>query len=241
MNSLLQSLIKNTNNLINITSSTLDRITSNKYSENIENEYVKFIGGQDKLNTLIDKFDGINFGDGTTYYQHFTSRTTILSGTGLGNTSVQAIYTTDTNDSKIINLLNQSFDENFEPKYIRGITVARKNIPTCRIVTFPTIETKGNYWIIYVSDDKSSILVCSPIFPILPFVINNSLICYILSKRNHKEFWSDDNKNLRKELLEQADKFGFNNFINKPVPTGYSRNFNNTSDTIEGTEVTSLF
>jgi hypothetical protein len=207
-----------------------DTFTSGTYSKNISNEivehYKKFIGSEEVLDTLLKRFSEVKFGEGI-LYQYLTSRTTTLSGTGLGSSSVRATYRqVDETNKNRFSVLNQSFDENLKPIFINGFTDARDSkIPTCRTVSFTKIGITGDYWIAHVSKDLSSMIVVSPlIIPGTSQMITPTFSCYILSKLSKEEFWP--NKPLIGELLEATTKFGFTNFLNKPLPTSDTGNPN---------------
>ena len=203
--------------------SVLDSLTSGTYSKNVSDgiveHYKKIVGSDEDLNILLSRFSEVKFGEDI-LFQHLTSRTTTISGTGLGSSSVRATYrkVDETNENKF-SVLNQSFDENLKPIFIKGFTEPRDTkIPTCRTVTFTKIGVEGDYWIVYVSKDISSIIVIAPlILPGTSIMIKPEFICYVLSKKPKEEFWP--NNSLVSELLEVAKKLGFTNFFNKPLPT----------------------
>jgi len=205
------------------TVSILDGLTCGKYSKTVSDgiieHYKKIVGSEKELDVLVKRFSKVKFGEDI-LYQYLTSRTTILSGTGLGVSSVRATYrpVCETNKNRF-SVLNQSFDENLKPIFIKGfIDVRDSKIPTCKTVTFTNIGVTADYWIVYVSRDLSSMIVMSPlIVPGTSIMIKPEFSCYVVSKLVKEKFWCNDS--LVSELLEASKKLGFINFFNKPLPT----------------------
>jgi len=205
--------------VINGIVSGLDTVTNGEYSKLIKNNtieaYKKYIGAD--LDKLILDFKKVKFGEGI-WYQPLTSRTTLVSGSGLGSSSVRATYRLITEKLDTFSVLNQSIDERLRPIFIRGESASLDStISTCRTVYFPNIGVTGDYWISYVSKDYSTIIVVSPI---VFFGTSIPVFCYVLTKSEPQDFWK--NKNLVKEIQTASEKLGLTNFLNRPLPSALS-------------------
>lgn len=209
--------------------SVLDTVTNGEYSKlvntNIVNEYKKYIGSD--LDKLIQDFSKTKFGEGV-WNQVLTSRTTLVSGSGLGSSSVRATYRLINGKQDTFSVLNQSINENLQSIFIKGESGSRDiDIPTCRTVVFSSIGATGDYWISYISQDRSTIIVVSPI--ILPG-ISIPTFCYVLTKLEPLAFWK--NTSLVEEIQTASKKLGLTNFFNKPLPSALSLE-PNLEDSIE--------
>ena len=210
-------------NLMNGIVSLLDAVTNCEYSKFLEKNtieaYKKYIGSDSDLEELIQHFKNVKFGE-EVWKQVLTSRTTLVSGSGLGSSSVRATYILIDGKPDTFTVLNQSINESLESIFIRGESASRDiTIPTCRTVYFPSIGVTGDYWISYVSRDSSTIIVVSPLI-ILGTSIAIPSFCYVLTKLEPQEFWK--NKNLVEEIKTASRKLGLTNFLNKPLPTALS-------------------
>jgi lipocalin len=190
-----------------------------KQDETVVNYYKKFVGESQLtylLNTFkIDKFVG-------RWEQVFTSRSTGLFGTGIDNSSVNAIYSLK-NDGTI-GVLNSSYNEKLEKKFIEGSSRSRDSlIPTCRTVSFDSasdIQFEGDYWILDISPTFQTIIVVAPIItPGIPIEISDNFGVYVLTK-NRDKFWK--NKQEIDRVFTVLNKYGFNQFWNEPIVSGVS-------------------
>lgn len=206
-------------NFVNGIICALDTVTNGEYSKLMKNNtiesYEKYIGPD--LEKLITDFNKVGFGE-EVWNQVLTSRSTLVSGSGLGSSSVRATYRSISGKGDTYSVLNQSIDESLEPIFIKGESASLDvKIPTCRTVYFSNIDVTGDYWIAYVSRDSSTIIVVSPI---RIFGITIPIFCYVLTKSAHSEFWG--NKQLVKEIQIASEKLGLTNFLTKPLPSAYT-------------------
>lgn len=184
--------------------------------------YTNFVGAIEVLdlvfrfNLNINKFYG-------KWEQVLTSLSTNLLGSGIFYSSVQANYSPLKDGN--IKVINKAYDGNFELTSIEGISRARNTlVPTCRTVKFPNQPIEGNYWIIYASNDFTTIIVSAPIIvPVIGFDISDNFGLYVLTKDREKYWNSDEPQNVFKILK----KYGFDKFFNKPVNSGKSFTINN--------------
>jgi len=193
-------------------------IPSKKQDEIVLNYYKKFIGERQLAYLLnkfkIDKFIG-------KWEQVFTSRSTILLGTGIDYSSVNATYSL--NSDATIHVLNSAYDEKLEKKVIKGSSRARNNsVPTCRTVKFDSasIPFEGDYWILDISETFQTIIVVAPIItPYIPIEITDNFGMYVLTK-NRDAFWK--NKHEVDNVFKVLNKYGFTKFWNEPIVSGTS-------------------
>jgi lipocalin len=177
--------------------------------------YKKFTGNmfeylQNKFNvkSFIGKWD-----------QVFTSRTTGLFGTGITLTNVTADYGLNANGN--ISVYNSAYNQELTFINIRGESKARDpKIPCCRTVYFNDNRSipEGDYWITYINDDFSVIVVTGPLI-VAGLNISDNFAFYVLTKDRNK-FWS--NKTEVDKVLDYLKSKGFTNFFNKPVVSGTS-------------------
>jgi lipocalin len=193
-------------------------ISKEKQDETVVNYYKKFIG-ESQLTYLLDTFKIAKFVG--RWEQVFTSRSTGLFGTGIDNSSVNAIYSLNNNGT--IGVLNSSYNETLEKKFIEGTSRARDNsVPTCRTVSFDSesILFEGDYWIIDISPTFQTIIVGAPVItPLIPIEIIDNFGVYVLTK-NRDEFWK--NKEEIDRVFTVLNKYGFNQFWNEPIVSGES-------------------
>ena len=194
-------------------------IPKEKTDVKVVNYYKQFVGETQLTYLLkifkIDQFVG-------RWEQVFTSRSTEFLGTGLDNSSVSATYSL--NNDGTIGVLNSSYNEKLEKKFIEGTSRARNNaIPTCRTVSFGSesaINFEGDYWILDISPTFHTIIVVAPIItPYIPIKITDNFGVYVLTK-NRDEFWK--NKNEVDRVFTVLNKYGFNQFWSEPIVSGIS-------------------
>lgn len=180
----------------------------------IVKQYKNYIIDYPKLNNRFKKLKITN-----KWEQVLTSRSTGLYGTGVTYSSVSADYKLNLNGS--ISLTNMAYDTNFKPVFVNGISKARDpNVPTCRTVEFNNRSgAKGNYWIVYISDDLSTFIVGAPLIIFNKLIIPNTGL-YVLTL-NRDKFWK--NNNLQQEIFAILKKYGYTNFFNKPIFSGFSK------------------
>jgi hypothetical protein len=163
---------------------------------------------QDKFN--IDSFIG-------KWEQVFTSRTTGLLGTGTTLTNVSAVY--ELIDNGNVSVFNSAYDEDLKYVSIQGESGARDpQIPCCRTVSFKsnTAIPEGNYWITYINDDFSVIVVTAPLI-VLGLNIVDNFAFYVLTK-DRDAFWA--NKIEVDKVLAYLKEKEFTNYFNKPIVSG---------------------
>lgn len=194
-------------------------ISKEKQDETVVNYYKQFVG-EPQLTYLLDTFKISKFVG--RWEQVFTSRSTGLFGTGIDNSSVNAIYSL--NNDGTIGVLNSSYNEKLEKKFIEGTSRARDNsVPTCRTVSFDSasaIPFEGDYWIIDISPTFQTIIVGAPVItPYIPIEIIDNFGVYVLTK-NRDEFWKNQEEVDR--VFTVLNKYGFNKFWNEPIVSGVS-------------------
>jgi lipocalin len=192
-----------------------------KLEDQIIVQYYKNFVGQKEVESLVKRFNINEFC--TKWDQVLTSRTTGLFGTGITYSSVNAIYSL--NSDGTVKVRNTAYDTNFQPTGIEGNSRARDpNIPTCRTVSFPSLTSQfeGDYWIIYISPSFETIIVGAPlILPVIPIELSGNFGVYVLSK-NRDSFWkSNEETTLAFNALK---KYGFTKFWNEPIFSGKSFN-----------------
>ena len=224
---------------LNSVTVTLDKLTNHYYSNFIDSDIIsqhkKYIG-EPQFNVLNERFNSESFSFEGTWNQVLTSRSTIISGTGLSSSTVSAIYKKIEGTNKY-SVLNTSNNDNLKGIFIRGNSPARdESVPTCRTVIFDSIQVEGNYWICYISEDLETILVVSPIIiPLTSICVIPSFICYVLTKKSHDQFWSDNK--FVEEILTETTRLGLNDFYNRPLPTAETLSI----DLLKASETTGPF
>lgn len=180
--------------------------------------YKQFTG--EEFQSLQNRFNLNSFLG--TWQQVFTSRSTAFLGTGTALTNVQATYTLKENG--LVNVFNSALSTDLTCDTITGESGALNNqIPCCRYVKFDNrVEAKGDYWLTYINDDFSVIVVVAPII-VLGFQLSNNFGFYALTK-DRDSFWN--NQTEINKLLAYLKSKGFDKFWNEPVPSGTSINKN---------------
>lgn len=214
----MQSIIECNDNIMTL----LSKIYSNCLNKQIIESYKKFVG-EEKLQIVNNRFKSSNFVFANKdWNQVMTTRSTTISGTGLGVASVKALYEPILGKNSEFTVNNFGLNENFKPIRIKGITSPRcKDIPTCRTVTFDSINITGDYWILYISNDLKTIVVGFPLFiPGTSILITSNFGCYVITQKTREEFWNK--KENVDEILNVTNNLGFTNFFNKPLPSAKS-------------------
>lgn len=182
------------------------------------------------LPTLVRRFGELDINH--QWQQVLTSRTTGIMGTGISFSSVSADYRLKSDGS--ISLINRAYNGDFQPVYITGVCkCADATVPTCRTVKFDNLFFEGDYWIAYISADKSTFIVSAPLV-ILGKVLVPNFGLYVLT-RDRDAYWNDDK--LRAEIDQVLVDYEFTNYFNKPVFSGESK----TVVTEDAKESTSRF
>ena len=150
--------------------------------------------------------------------QVVTSRSTGVLGTGISLTNVSAIY--GLTEEGNVSVFNSAYDQELKFRSIFGESRARsENIPCCRTVAFDRIPVnEGNYWITYINDDFSVIVVTAPVILLGVNIVSNFGF-YALTK-DRDSFWS--NKEEVNKLYSYLEKKGFTTYINEPIVSGTS-------------------
>jgi hypothetical protein len=139
-------------------------------------------------------------------------------GTGIAFSSVSADYRLQTDGS--IRLVNRAYNNDFKPVFISGVCkFVDKTIPTCRTVKFDNLIFEGEYWIAYISDDKSTFIVSAPLV-LLGKVVAPNFGLYVLT-RDRDKYWTNDE--LQAEINAVLTDYGFTSYWNKPVFSGVSK------------------
>lgn len=184
--------------------------------------------GESRISILLDRFNRADFssiggGFARTWQQVMTSRSTGLLGTGIALSSVSATYG-DIADGTV-SVVNSGFDSNLNPIRIDGKSRTRDGNPLCRTVAFDTVPVEGDYWITYISEDLSTVIVTAPIIvetTIFSFTVTPNFGLYVLTK-NREDFWND--RDLVKEVMDVSRQYGFVGYHNKPIVSGKSFTF----------------
>ena len=204
---------------------------NNQFVNNeIIHKYIDYIG-KDKFQTLQNRFKSDKFIFENRWIQVITTRSTLVTGTGLGTSSVYAEYKKIDNDKNIFSVKNFGLNESFKPIRIEGKTFPRSlDVKTCRIVNFDTNNTEGNYWIVYISSDLKTIIVAFPFFiPNTSILITPNFACSIITQKTYDDFWAD--KQGVKEILDECHALGFKNFFNKPLASANTFDIDQSSAT----------
>ena len=183
----------------------------------IVKQYKEYVGDIDEL---LNRFTALSkkFIKNKKWHQVLTSRTTGIMGTGISFSSVNAEYALDKNG--YISLTNRAYNGDFKPIFIKGVCEYRnKDVPTCRFVKFDNISIKGDYWIIYISKDKTTFVVSAPLIVFGKVLLPNFGL-YVLTE-NRDEYWKNSKK--QEEISNVLNEYGFNKNYNKPVFSGESR------------------
>jgi hypothetical protein len=175
-------------------------------------QYVSYIKC---LPTLLKRFDELDITH--TWQQVMTSLSTGIMGTGIAFSSVSADYTLNTDGT--ISLINRAYNGDFKPVFISGVCkCADKTVPTCRTVKFDDLFFEGDYWIAYISADKSTFIVSAPLVLLGKVVIPNFGL-YVLT-RDRDAYWTNDA--LQAEINAVLLDYDFTSYWNKPVFSGQS-------------------
>ena len=179
----------------------------------IAKQYTSYIKD---LPTLLKRFNELDITH--KWQQVLTSVSTGIMGTGIAFSSVSADYTLNYDGS--ISLVNRAYNNDFKPIYIAGVcTCADNTVPTCRVVQFDNLIIKGDYWITYISADKSTFIVSAPIV-LFGQVLTPNFGLYVLT-RDRDKYWSNDV--LQTEINAVLLDYGFTSYWNKPVFSGESK------------------
>ena len=153
--------------------------------------------------------------------QVMTSVSTGVLGTGIFLSSVSATYG-EIKGSDEVTVLNQGFNKALEPIYITGKSRARAGNPLCRTVEFDTVPVEGDYWIVYISNDLSTVIVSAPLLiktPLFSTTIAPNFGMYVLTK-DRDAFWND--RELVAETQTALKDLGFDSWYNMAVVSGES-------------------
>jgi hypothetical protein len=145
--------------------------------------YEKFIGlsGMEEL-----RKHNISFILGT-WNQIATSRSTESLGSGPNLEKVQAVYT---QLSGLIGVENSFVSKQGTKISIKG-TSRDRGSPYCRTVTFASsVKREGNYWILYISPNEKSFIVCAPII-VEGHIVDPCFGLYVLTQLSYADFWKD--------------------------------------------------
>ena len=179
-----------------------------KLYKNFTGNMFEYLQNKFNVNSFIGKWE-----------QVFTSRTTGLFGTGITFTNVTADY--GINENGNISVYNSAYNQELTFINIRGESKTRDpNIPCCRTVSFSDNKSipEGDYWITYINDDFSVIVVTAPLI-VAGLNISDNFAFYVLTK-DRDTFWS--NKIEVDKVLDYLKSKGFTKFFNKPVVSGTS-------------------
>lgn len=196
-----------TNSIISLYSSSVRE----RRDKQITKLYKKFIP-KSVLENIEKNFDIETFKGKFT--QVATSRSTVIARTGITFSNVQATYGVLSDEAKKnrVSVLNQGLDGNFNFTSIIGESRPRiddesKAIPGCRTVYFQPNERyqdqnfdngfEGDYWILYATEDMSTIIVGIPLI-LFGRMIKSNIGVYVLTK-DPENFWK--NEELRNKVM----------------------------------------
>jgi hypothetical protein len=168
------------------------------------------------LPTLLQRFGELDITH--KWPQVMTSRSTGIMGTGIAFSSVSADYKLQRDGS--FKLLNRAYNSDFKPVFISGLCKCADNtVPTCRTVKFDDLFFEGDYWITYISADKSTFIVSAPLI-LLGKVLTPNFGLYVLT-RDRDKYWTNDA--LQAEINAVLLDYDFTSYWNKPVFSGQSK------------------
>jgi hypothetical protein len=81
---------------------------------------------------------------------------------------------------------------------------------------------EGDYWIVYISNDLSTIIVSAPLLlktPLFAATVTPNFGMYVLTK-DRAGFWKD--RGLVAEIKDNLKRLGFNSWYNEAVVSGES-------------------
>jgi lipocalin len=191
----------------------------NQYDQAVLNKFKEFVGVKEfkKLNKRFnpEKFAG-------TWKQALSSPSTSFMGSGPNFSSVKATYTLKKNG--LVGVKNEAYDNDLRKTVITGESRARDNdVPICRTVKFNNlVGIEGDYWLIFATPSFNTVIVAAPLIVNvfnIPFVVASNFGFYVLT-RNKRKFWNESEE--YKPTLDALEKYGFTNFLNKPIVTGES-------------------
>ena len=186
--------------------------------------YIDYVGVAN-LAKMTQQFNESSFsndnGESREWQQVMTSVSTGVLGTGVFLSSVSATYGS-IEGSDEVTVLNQGFNKSLEPIYIRGRSRARAGNVLCRTVEFDTVPVEGDYWVVYISNDLSTVIVSAPLLlktPLFATTITPNFGMYVLTK-DRDAFWSD--RTLVAEINGALKARGFDSWYNGAVVSGES-------------------
>ena len=196
--------------------------------EKVNELYIDFVGSENSKK-MKQQFADLSFSNDTesgtsqprTWQQVMTSVSTGVLGTGVFLSSVSATYG-DIEGSDSVSVLNCGFNKDLEPIYINGKSRARAGNVLCRTVEFDTVPVEGDYWVVYISEDLSTILVSAPILlktSLITTTISPNFGIYVLTK-DRDAFWA--NRELVKEINDALNNLGFISWYNEAVVSSES-------------------
>lgn len=162
-------------------------------------KYHNFISSSE-LTRVLRRFNTIMFCD--KWHQVMTSRIAFCLK-GYESNKVTATYSLD-NDGSCFTMNNEYLDERNRIKAIQGNSECTR-LPTCQTVFFPSIGITAHYWILYISRDLSTMIVCTP-FIVPPHKPKDNYGLYVLTK-NPDTFWA--NKKLVKKIYRVLEEYKF--------------------------------
>lgn len=192
----------------------IQKFLKNNRDKKIFDNYMNFVGKEEVLR-IMSKYDKKIFSG--RWEQVLTSLSTNMLGSGVFYSSVNSSYTMMKDGS--VRVLNRAINSLFQEVELEGISNARNElVPICRSVLFENCYFEGNYWIIYIADDKNTLVICAPLFLFGTIDISNNFGLYVLT-RNRQKFWNSEEP---QRVFEILGKYGFNRFWNSPIDSGLS-------------------
>lgn len=192
----------------------IQKFLKNNRDKKIFDNYMNFVGKEEVLR-IMSKYDKKIFSG--RWEQVLTSLSTNMLGSGVFYSSVNSSYTMMKDGS--VRVLNRAINSLFQEVELEGISIARNElVPICRSVLFENCYFEGNYWIIYIADDKNTLVICAPLFLFGTIDISNNFGLYVLT-RNRQKFWNSEEP---QRVFEILGKYGFNRFWNSPIDSGLS-------------------
>lgn len=192
----------------------IQKFLKNNRDKKIFDNYMNFVGKEEVLR-IMSKYDKKIFSG--RWEQVLTSLSTNMLGSGVFYSSVNSSYTMMKDGS--VRVLNRAINSLFQEVELEGISIARNElVPICRSVLFENCYFEGNYWIIYIADDKNTLVICAPLFLFGTIDLSNNFGLYVLT-RNRQKFWNSEEP---QRVFEILGKYGFNRFWNSPIDSGLS-------------------
>jgi len=193
---------------------SIQKYFKNSRDKKIVDNYMNFVG-KDEVLSIMSRYDKKIFAG--RWEQVLTSLSTNILGSGVFYSSVNSSYILQKDGS--VRVINKAINSFFQEVELEGVSFARNElIPICRSVKFDNCNFEGNYWIIYISRDQNTIIICAPLILFGTFDLLNNFGLYVMTRDRFK-FWNSEEP---QKVFEILGKYGFNKFWNSPIDSGTS-------------------